>query len=648
MFDRFFPRSAPAAVLGAVLAFLLLAASPAGAQSGFFSTGAPAEPAEPFVVSAAAVPPEVEAGGEGAVEVRIGMADGFKIYADDTGVLPEPVPGIVFGEVKFPPAVEKAEPDGNTARFFVGDTVLRLPFRVDRERKTGEIALPLEVGYRGCSTTNCFFPARKPIAVSVTVRPSATAETADAESAPAEIPKLDAAPARGGVSSPPVEEDSANPFRKTARRFGLLGALGAAFLWGFLASLTPCVYPMIPITVGVIGAANSGSVLRGFVLSLIYVLGMSLTYAAFGVAAAWSGGLFGAYAGHPAVRIAVAAVFVALALSLFDVFYFQMPAALSSRLAAVRKGGGAVGVFLTGAVAGAVVGPCVGPMLAGLLIYIAGLGDRLQGFLLMWSFALGMGLLFLAIGTFSGAASLLPRSGVWMGKLKAVFGLLMLGAALYYVAPLLPHSVALLLLGALLVGAGVYAGALDRMDAEASRWDRLWKAAGVLALALGVVYAARFAMGDGFVRPATVAAPRSAGIAWLDDPAAGLALARDTGKPVMIDFTAEWCAVCRQLETQTFPDPEVVRMARNFVPVRVDATDAAAPRVRALQRQYGVVGLPTLVFLTPEGRSMPGETLTEFVPPEGLLARMRRVRQRILSSTGPTSGSSGSIRENSS
>lgn len=632
-------------LIGYLLALCLLPAAAAG-QGGFFSTGDTAAPtAEPFTVSVTANPAELPAGDTGTLRVRIGIEEGFKIYADDTTVRPEPVPGLVFGTPEFPPAVEKAEPDGNIARFFVSAPVITLSVQVAQGRETGAISVPVTVGYRGCSESNCFFPATQTVSASMTVLPgpSTAADAPKASASDSSAQMADSGNVVPADAPPPSAAGASdNPFQRTARRFGLIGALAAAFLWGFLASLTPCVYPMIPITVGVIGAANAGSVSRGFVLSLVYVLGMSLTYAAFGVAAAWSGNLFGAYAGHPVVRIIVAAVFVLLALSLFDLFYFQMPTGVSARLSTLRKSGGVLGILVTGAVAGAVVGPCVGPMLAGLLIYIAGIGDRIQGFLLMWSFALGMGILFLIIGTFSGAASALPRSGAWMGKLKAVFGLLMLGAALYYIAPLLPERVVWLVLGTLLIGAGVFAGALDRLETDAGRGARLWKTAGILVLVLGVVYAGRFALDAGSHRPAAPAAStaESGGIPWLDDTAAGLALARKTGRPVMIDFTAEWCAVCRQLETETFPHPEVVRMAEAFVPIRVDATDANAPRVRELQRRYGVVGLPTVLFLTPKGTPLPDETLTEFIPPERLLARMRRVRQRIAFLTDPTHGSS--------
>ncbi len=645
--NRFQKFLRPAVLL--VLLAVPIFSGPARGQTGFFAPQAATEAKEPFTVRVDVAPSEIPAGTSGEIRVKLDIADGFKIYADEVRATPAPTPGIRFGALKSPPGVERAEPDGNLARFFAEDTVVAVPFQVDAERETGPLAIPLAVNYRGCSGTNCFFPVETALTARLTIQPPSTVgdagETAVAETEPPpsslESPPASAKPS--GASSPAEDE---NPFQRTVRRFGVTGAMAAAFFWGFLASLTPCVYPMIPITAGVIGAANTGSLARGFTLSLFYVFGMSLTYAALGVAAAWSGGLFGAYAGHPAVRIVVAAVFVALALSLFDLFYFQLPVGLSSRMAGLRKGGGALGVLVTGAVAGAVVGPCVGPMLAGLLVYIAGLGDRLQGFLLMWSFALGMGLLFLVIGTFSGAAAALPRSGTWMGKLKAVFGVLMLGAALYYVEPLLPPRIALLILGSLLIGAGVFAGALDRTDPESSRGERLWKAAGIVVLALGVVYAARFALNDSAGPLSPVASvPETPKIAWMEDHAAGLALADRSGRPVLLDFTADWCAVCKELETRTFPHPEVVRKSREFVPIRVDATDANAPRVRALQRQYEVVGLPTVMFLTPDGEPIPGERLTEFVPPEALLAQMERVRQHIVSLTGPASPASDTAKE---
>lgn len=596
-----------------VVGILLLLATPAlSAQGGGFlldSEPSAPEAADPFVFHAGADPPVLGPGTEGAIVVAVRIPPGHKLYASKMSIVPGDAPGVGYGALIAPESIEQKEPDGTVARFHVGEISFRLPVSIDPEAAAGPVVLPLTVRYQGCSETGCFFPREKRLEATLTI------DAAAGGGAPAV--------SRGPSGEGPPAISGENPYEKTARRFGIAGVLAAAFAWGLLASLTPCVYPMIPITMSVIGAVSTGSLSRGFLLSMIYVLGMSWVYAAFGVAAAWSGGLFGGLSDHPAVRIGVAAVFGMLALSLFDLFHIRMPSRLASRLGG-KFGGGAIGVFFTGAAAGAVVGPCVGPLLVALLVYIATLGDRLQGFLIMWSFALGMGTLFVVIGTFSGAVSRLPKSGPWMERLKHAFGVFMLGAALYYLAPLLPERIVLLAVGAFLIGTGTFLGGVDALPPEAGGYARFKKTLGILCLTLGVVYAARFALTGGVVSSAPQPAG-SPGIAWYTDAGEALKAASRTRRPVMIDFSADWCAACRDLDEKTFADPEVVAAAGGFVSLRVDNSDAREPAAASLRKKYGVVGLPTIVFTDAQGRAIPGETVTAFIPPAELSARMERV-----------------------
>jgi thioredoxin:protein disulfide reductase len=569
----------------------------------------------PFKMSIQAVPNTVSTGQSMKVHVRFEIAPRHQIYAKETSVTPIPAPGIVFGEVRtLTPTVEKNDPYLGIIRVYKEKAEFELPVSIDRSVEPGAKTLSVEVGYTGCTEEVCFLPEKKTLEVNFTV-----------------------VPGTGAAASSPVSADikeksgnnsllETNPFRKTAEKFGLIGVLAAAFFWGLLASLTPCVYPMIPITVSVIGSNTAGSIFRGFMLSVCYVLGMSVTYSILGTVAALSGGLFGEYANHPAVRIIVAGVFVILALSMFDFFYIQMPSAISSRLGG-RKGTGPVGIFLTGAAAGMVVGPCVGPMLVGLLIYIAAVGSKIQGFLILWSFALGLGMIFLVIGTFSGMAASLPKAGIWMEKIKHFFGVLMLGAALYYVEPLIPERTLSLILGAFLICIGVFIGGLDPLNAESGSWKRLWKTAGIVFLALGICYAAKFTLNGQMQIPANTAAVK--GIVWLNDEAAGLSRAAAQNQPVMIDFTAEWCAACKKLERETFIAPDVIKMSEHFVCIRIDCTDAAEPEVRQLQKKYEVKGLPTIIFTDSQGNVLPERSVTEFINPEKLLERMRQVRQGL-------------------
>jgi thioredoxin:protein disulfide reductase len=613
---RFFHYLLLSAFFGCLLVGGSPGVSPAQTASGsFFSTPNQEAVDTPFEVTVDILPETLPPGGAGILQVRFSIAPGYELYADQTSVDVQAVPNIEFGTVNAPPATEQTGPEGEPYRAYTDRARFDIPIRVVTGAEAGDRSIPVKVKYQGCSKTGCFLPEEKQLTAQLGILAVAA-------------PGSDTGVSISGTGEAAAPHSS-NPFRRTAARFGMIGVLAAAFAWGLLTSLTPCIYPMIPVTVSVIGATHAGSVYKGFLMALLYVLGMSLTYAAFGVTAAWTGGLFGAYADHPVVRIGVAAIFVVLALSLFDVIQIRMPARISTRLGGVGGAGG-LGVFLTGAAAGAVVGPCVGPMLVGLLVYIAAIGDKLQGFLIMWSFALGMGMLFLVIGTFSGAVAALPRSGVWMVRLKQVFGGLMLGVALYYVRPLMPEAVFTLILGALLIGVGVFAGALDRQDSTAGGIGRLQKAAGILLLTLGIVYAARFALGDRLMSLSDYGNQTSdAGIAWLMDETAALSLAEARNKPLMIEFRADWCAACRKMEKETLRHSGVVEMADSFIPLKIDFTATQDPMVESLRQKYSIIGLPTILFADSSGRVMPELTITEFVTPDVLMARMRAVRSGV-------------------
>ena len=565
---------------------------------------------DPFRLSVSAIPDNIAPGKNFRVEVMFAIASGYQLYVKETSVTAMPTPGLIFGDVRqISQTFEKKDQYGGTILIYKKKAIFELPVTVEPSAESGPKQISLEVRYLGCTETMCFLPQKKDLEVAFTVIPGTY-------------------PVAGGTPEPAIPDRGMtaveqNPFQEMADRFGPLGVLAAAFIWGILASLTPCVYPMIPVTVSVISAGSRGSVSRGFILSLFYVLGLSLTYAILGTVAAWSGSLFGSYANHPAVRVIVAGVFVILALSMFDLFSIQMPSSLSSRLGGA--GSGFVGVFLTGAVAGAVVGPCVGPMLVALLVYIAALGSKLQGFLIMWNFALGMGMLFLVIGTFSGAAASLPKAGMWMEKLKRFFGVLMLAVALYYVEPLLPENVLMLSLGAFLIGIGVFAGAFDALNTESAGRERLWKAAGILFLVLGVGYVARFTLDDRMPRDNIVS--QKIGIAWLSDEASALARARQEKKPVMIDFSADWCAACKKLERETFTNSSVTDKSKQFVCLRIDCTDTEDPAITDIYKKYNVKGLPTIFFINALGQPLPDKSVTEFIGAADLMKRMHHVEQ---------------------
>lgn len=572
---------------------------------------------DPFAIAVKEAPENLDPGEQGVIVVLFSMATGHYLYADKTSVEPALVSELSFGDIVKPAGKEKIDPFMGKAMVYEDRVAIKIPVLAEPSATPGVRTVALNVNYQGCAKDMCFLPAQKKLTTNIEITAS------KGVSAPFFEPiHPGTAASSPETSEAPASNIESSTFARTADRFGLVGVLAAAFLWGILASLTPCVYPMIPVTVSIIGAGSGGRPLRGFGLSALYVLGMSLTYAVLGAAAAWTGGLFGSFAGHPGVGIGVAALFVVLALGMFDVIHIQVPPSIAARLGGT-KSAGAAGVFFTGVASGAVVGPCVGPLLAAVLIYVAGLGSKFLGFLILWTFSLGMGLLFLIVGTFSGALASLPKSGVWMVRLKHFFGVLLLAAAIYYLQPVLDQEAFRLVLGSFLIGLGVFAGAFDPLTPAAGGSLRIMKTAGLVCVILGSVYLALFAMEDRF-QPSP-AGLGSSGFQWMTDEPESLKQARLQGKPVMIDFRADWCTACRRMEKETFPDTRVAQLSQHFIALKIDSTDPSDPQAKAILEKYGVIGLPTILFLDTNGKILPEKTITQFVSAEELAKRMREV-----------------------
>jgi thioredoxin:protein disulfide reductase len=307
-------------------------------------------------------------------------------------------------------------------------------------------------------------------------------------------------------------------------------------------------------------------------------------------------------------------LFVLMAMSLFGAFELQVPTGVASRLNRVQ-GSGYPGAFVVGLVAGIVASPCIGPVLVGMLAYVAATGSAAMGFTLFFTFALGLGVLFVVLGTFTGVITSLPKSGDWMRWVRIVFGVLLLAVALYYVHPLLPHERRLLPLGLALVALGLGLGALRRIEETEPATRRWRKSLARVALGAGVYAAA--------VPFLTTSHSEIAGPRWLASETEGRTLARTEGKPMMVDFRADWCVACKELEHDTFSDPRVIELAQNFVTVRVDATDRTA-EIRDLEETYGIIGLPWVAFVSPEGTVLADLTVTGFIDAEAMLDRMHR------------------------
>jgi thiol:disulfide interchange protein DsbD len=387
----------------------------------------------------------------------------------------------------------------------------------------------------------------------------------------------------------------------------------AAFLGGLLVCLTPCVYPMIAITVSVFGARQSRSRLHAMGLSTAFVLGIAAMFTPLGVVAGYTGSLFGSVLSNPWVLAVIAFVFLALAASMFGAFEFVLPSWVTNRLAALG-GIGYGGAFLIGLVSGLIAAPCTGPVLTGILIWIGKTKSATLGAGALFAFSLGLGLPFWLVGTF---AVSLPKGGSWMVSVKSVFGIVLAAAALYFLKgalPALSHvarpGAAFGLAATALLAAGIALGAVH-LAFGSGKVASIRKALGVAASVAGL-----------FLLVGWLEAPRRK-LSWELSESVARTRAETERRPMLVDFTAEWCGACNELSRITFADPKVMSEASRFVAVKVDATHEDDPSIDVLKDRYSVVGLPTVILVGSDGRER--TRFTEFVPPDRFLSAIRQI-----------------------
>ena len=457
----------------------------------------------------------------------------------------------------------------------------------------------LNAVYQGCSEEGlCYPPITKVLHVNL---PSA----ATGQLAPPML--TEAAPP---PSQAPMSEGSQIARLFKGGNFWLI--VSFFFGAGLLLALTPCVFPMIPILSGIIvGRGHKITHMHAFILSLAYVLGMAITYAAAGVAAGYSGNLISNALQTPWVLGSFAAVFVLLSLSMFGLYELQLPTALQSKLSETSNrlhGGHLGGVFVMGALSAIIMGPCVAAPLAGALLYIGQTHDAVLGGVALFVMALGMGAPLLLIGTSAGV--LLPKAGAWMESVKQFFGVMLLALAIWIIQPLLPISVQMLLWAALLIFSAIYLKALDALPHNSSGWHKLLKGIGLFALLLGVAYLIGGLSGArDILRPlgsigraeaetsTTLQFYRVKDIADLDQR---IAQAQGRGQLVMLDFYADWCISCKEMERFTFSDDSVRAKLKTVLLLQADVT-ANSEADQALLKRYALFGPPGILFFGKQG-----------------------------------------------
>ena len=579
--------------MGATLPFLIFLGL---SLSGTHSPADSAIVENPLKVKASFESTTIAPGSQSTLRLDLTLAEEHKAYVDMFKLKwKNPVDAKVTGFSVDPSFKFEDKYSGKVREGMKGKARLSAIVEFPENLPLGTQELEFEFGYQACTDTYCHFP--KTVALVVPIR------------------VVDAASFRPGEQTPQESEDSL----MSALNRGKFYAFFFVFIAGILTSLTPCIFPMIPITLAIIGArAADQPKFKSFSLSLTYVLGIALTYAILGMVAARTGSLFGSYLGHPIVVGTIAAVFVAMGLSMYGLYDLQVPSFITQRVGGGKAAAGYIGAFTTGLVAGVVASPCVGPVLVSILTYVAESQDLILGFSLLFTFALGLGVLFLVLGTFSGLFKYLPRSGPWMEFVKFVFGSFMIGAALWYLKPVLSERVFYVLIALTLVMISSGFGVFDKV--KASRFEQLKKGSLVLLLITGLSYAAKAVWYKEVTSEAAVDSTKK--LNWQPFSDSLLLTAKRDKKPVILDFWAEWCVACKELEVFTFSQINIRELSKEFLLLKLDATQSSE-LVERLKHQHGVVGLPAVFFYNSRGELKRNLTLTGFEKADAFEKRMR-------------------------
>ena len=483
----------------------------------------------------------------------------------------------------------------------------------------GMVPLALKVGYQGCADAGlCYPPVEKTMSVGL--------DGSEGKPGSISAPNLIARESTGPVPSALSEQDR---IARTLASSSLWLVVATFYTFGLLLAFTPCVLPMVPILssilVGQQSRAVASSKWRSFGLSAAYVGAMAITYSAIGILAGQSGANLQIWFQHPAVLFASALVFIALAASMFGLYELQLPSAWQSALSRAssrERGGSYMGAAIMGLFSALIVGPCVAAPLAGALIYISQTGDGALGGLALLALALGMGSPLLVLG--ASAGSILPRVGPWMKGVNRIFGFVLLGVAIYLLERILPPWLSLGLWAVLFIVGAIFMGALDTLEQATSGWRRLWKGAGIATLVYGVALMVGAAAGghDVFnpLAPLSRAGRDGATLPFRDVKGVkglnqALTRAQEQGKPVLLDYYADWCVSCKELEKYTFGDSEVQALLSRVELLRTDVTRNDAED-QALLKRFGLFGPPAILFFDLNGTERPGYRIVGFMGPE--------------------------------
>ena len=540
------------------------------------------------------------------VAMVVEMSDPWHVYAPgDEGVYTIPIePGLefegsddsnlewIYPEPEYLRMAGEDEPAAVYGGTFILQTEIIVPKEVDEN-----FTLVGSLYFQACDDQQCLFPSEKKVEATLPRRGRSKqihkANVSNLGEAQAELEEN--AKEKSGEISALMEN------------YGLLVTFFLIFLGGLALNLTPCVYPLIPITISFFGGVDAGHRGKTFWKALAFVLGISLTYSILGVVAALGGGLFGALLTHPAVLIGIAVVLVGLSLSMFGVYEFRLPSSIMN--AAGQTKSGIIGSLFMGLTMGIIAAPCVGPLVIGLLTYVAMRQSIVLGFFMFFVLSLGLGFPYLFLAMFSSCISSLPRSGAWMVGVRVIFGLILIAMALYFLQPLL-GAWGVILTAAFLFGSGVYL-IIDKNgnDARAFLIIKRIIAIALMAIAVWLIIPTKSGIENriDWVYPTTDQELKSA---------------INRGKPAIIDFHADWCIPCKEMDRFTFTHEDVIEKSKSYTMIKVDLTRQKGEFEKSVQQQFRIKGVPTYLFISSKGKERADLRSTGFEKPEEFVKRL--------------------------
>jgi len=460
--------------------------------------------------------------------------------------------------------------------------------------------------YQGCDDVMCLAPQETPFRLEIPLLDS------DEPVISANI-EIFGSMAGEPEAATPADDSGTFDVQQSLSQKGILLTFILIFLGGLALNLAPCVYPLIPITISYFGGQAAGQEGRRIVMALLYVLGIAIVNSMLGTLAALSGGLLGTAMTNPVVLLVIAAILVLLSLSMFGVYEFRLPNFLMNMGGGGRSG--YMGSLVMGLTMGIVAAPCIGPFVIGLLTYVASIGNAFLGFAMFFTLSLGLGLPYLFLAFFSSQLGHLPKAGDWMVGVRLIFGFVLIGMAFYFLQPLIPDPIYRIAFPAFIILSGVYLILFNRSGDSSTVFLFIKR---ILALAAVIA-------GVWMLKPS---APPAEDIQWEAYSTVRFEEALQEGKPMILDFYADWCIPCKEMDELTFTDPELVALSRQFALFKIDLTRNPSDEYLEIKEKMKVMGVPTILFLDPVGEEIRDARVLGFENAEQFMAKMKTALDR--------------------